>query len=125
MSQNGCNKCIASFDDPILNRLKNTYKYNAKARNLLWELTDKQFYNLVTKECHYCGERSKQYNGIDRIDPSKGYTINNCVSCCSWCNTMKLDYSIEDFIHHITAIYNHIKKQGSTTIENTSRDGSE
>lgn len=91
-----------------------------------WELTDEQFYNLVIKDCYYCGEKHKQYNGIDRIDSQKGYTADNCVPCCQWCNTMKLDHSKEDFINHITTIYNYTKKQGSTTIENTSnKDESE
>lgn len=64
-------------------------------------------------------------NGIDRIDSTKGYSADNCVPCCSKCNRMKLDHSIEDFKNHISKIYNHFVK-GSETIENTStNDGSE
>lgn len=119
LSHNGCNRCIASFDDPKLNKHKNAYKNNAKNRNLSWELTDEQFFNLVTGKCVYCGQ-SHKYNGIDRIDSNKGYTIDNCVSCCSWCNTMKLDKSVNEFLEHVKAIYQYnLEKQGSTTIENT------
>ena len=119
LNYKGCQRCMASFDDPKLNRIKNAYKSNAKVRNISWELTDSEFLELVTKSCVYCGH-TQEYNGIDRIDPNKGYTINNCVPCCGWCNTMKLDHSLEEFLQHITNIYNFQKeKQGSTTIENT------
>ena len=119
LNYKGCQRCMASFDDPKLNRIKNAYKSNAKVRNISWELTDSEFLELVTKSCVYCGH-TQEYNGIDRIDPSKGYTVNNCVPCCGWCNTMKLDHSLEEFLQHITNIYNFQKeKQGSTTIENT------
>lgn len=121
LNYKGCQRCIASFDDPKLNRIKNAYKSNAKVRNISWELTDSEFLELVTKSCVYCGH-TQEYNGIDRIDPNKGYTINNCVPCCGWCNTMKLDHSLEEFLQHITNIYNFQKeKQGSTTIENTTK----
>lgn len=119
LNYKGCQRCVASFDDSKLNRLKNVYKSNAKVRNISWDLTDFEFLELVTKSCAYCGH-TQEYNGIDRIDSNKGYTINNCVPCCSWCNTMKLDHSLEEFLQHITNIYNFQKeKQGSTTIENT------
>lgn len=122
----GCQRCIASFDDSKLNRIKNVYKSNAKVRNISWELTDSEFLELVTKSCAYCGH-TQEYNGIDRIDSNKGYTVNNCVPCCNWCNTMKLDHTLEEFLQHITNIYNFQKeKQGSTTIENTTDEvGSE
>lgn len=45
------------------------------------------------------------YNGIDRVDNSKGYIKGNCVSCCSICNTMKLSLNLEDFKEHINKIY--------------------
>jgi hypothetical protein len=38
------------------------------------------------------------YNGIDRVDNNKGYTIENCVPCCTAVNYAKLDMSYSDFI---------------------------
>ena len=58
-------------------------------------------------------------NGIDRVDSSKGYTLDNCVPCCSICNTMKLNYTLQEFSDHITKVYNHFVK-GSTTISKES-----
>jgi hypothetical protein len=48
-----------------------------------------------------------KYNGIDRIDSSKGYEFNNVVSCCKNCNSSKMELSITDFKNHIKKIYEH------------------
>lgn len=50
-------------------------------------------------------------NGIDRIDSSKGYTLDNCVPCCKKCNIMKLDSSKDDFIAQAYKIVAHQEKQ--------------
>lgn len=53
-------------------------------------------------------------NGIDRKDSSKGYTIDNCVPCCTECNTMKSDLPLDVFYNRIDKIY---KFHCSQTIE--------
>lgn len=64
---------------------------------------------------------TKYVNGIDRIDSSKGYSDDNCVSCCSMCNLMKNNYSVYDFLNHINKISSYQKeKEGSTTISKES-----
>jgi|ERR1035437_2530533 hypothetical protein len=89
-------------------RLLDSYKANARHRGLLWELTEEQFRELTKAPCHYSGEfpstvlksRCEEYvyNGIDRVDNSKGYTIDNCVTCCHAINLMKLDLPINRFL---------------------------
>jgi hypothetical protein len=87
------------------------YKANAKARGLVWELSDEQFKILTSAKCYYTGnppsriQRSKSgskdmyvYNGVDRLDNTEGYTIKNCVPCCFEVNSMKRDFSKEKFI---------------------------
>lgn len=77
-----------------------SYKINcAKKRNLIFDLTKEQFKILIDNDCYYCNKEPSQikkskfsfykYNGIDRVDNSKGYTIDNCVSCCKQCNSLK------------------------------------
>jgi len=46
-----------------------------------------------------------KYNGIDRIDSSKGYELNNVVPCCKNFNSAKMELSIEQFKNHIIKIY--------------------
>lgn len=51
-----------------------------------------------------------KYNGIDRIDSSKGYENNNVVPCCKNCNSAKMELSINEFKNHIIKIYEHFCK---------------
>jgi hypothetical protein len=50
------------------------------------------------------------YNGIDKIDSGKGYTVNNVVSCCKKCNFAKSNMSQGEFIKWIRKVYLHLKK---------------
>ena len=42
--------------------------------------------------------------GIDRIDSSIGYVVENCVPCCTLCNRMKSNLSGREFIAHVDRI---------------------
>ena len=93
------------------NTLYNTYRFMAKKRNLEFQLTKEEFAELTKENYWYCGRPPSQirknhkardyylYNGIDRVDNSKGYVSNNCTPCCGMCNKMKNAYSGEDFIN--------------------------
>ena len=81
--------------DKHLIRLYN-YKKSAKERNLEWNLTDDYAINLMKQNCYYCNDLNG-INGIDRIDSSKGYFNNNCVTSCFQCNSMKNTKNINDF----------------------------
>lgn len=108
----------------------------------MWNLNPKEFLSIIQQNCYYCGEppqaRSTRQgrvgnktlfktpvNGIDRIDSSKDYTIDNCVPCCSKCNYMKQSFSQKDFLSHVEKIHFYQNKEGSETIETTSEDGTE
>jgi hypothetical protein len=38
------------------------------------------------------------YNGIDRLDSTKGYTADNCVPCAGNINIAKQSLSVEEFV---------------------------
>lgn len=67
------------------------YKASAKSKQRIFELTFEQHFNpnaLTTfwqKPCTYC-RCSIDTIGLDRIDNSKGYTLDNVVPCCKVCN---------------------------------------
>lgn len=94
-----CKHCAATAKE---NRY-NVYKKNAKRRNIAFNLSKEEFYKITNLPCHYCGT-IESYNGIDRIDSSGDYIINNCVPCCEVCNKMKLDYSIDFWFNHMRKI---------------------
>lgn len=103
---------ISSF-----NALYRKYQKNcAIARGYTWELTKEKAHELFKSNCFWCGTEPKQkiqssrntvpyiYNGIDRLDNNFGYELKNCVSCCSKCNEMKSDRTINEFLDLIHKI---------------------
>ena len=78
------------------NRFK-TYQRNARNKGILFELTFEQFINFVRQECPYkCPQCTD--TGIDRMDSTKGYTLDNCRPLCGNHNFLKTDFSQEEFI---------------------------
>lgn len=44
--------------------------------------------NIINKPCYYCRDTLEK-RGCDRIDNSKGHTINNVLPCCNTCNSIR------------------------------------
>ena len=101
------------------------YKRHAKDRNLSWDLTRQEVAEIIKKDCYYCDnppsniKRTKntieplRYNGIDRIDNSKGYTKDNVVPCCKQCNLAKRDLSLDEFVYWIKRVHTNMVEQWS------------
>lgn len=92
--------------------LYNEHLRSSKYRKLENSLTFEQFNDLISRNCDYCGsqptESGRKYvkrNGIDRVDNSIGYVIENCVSCCKDCNRAKGTMSRSEFIEMIRKVY--------------------
>lgn len=99
--------------------LMGDYKKRARYNKLYFELTDEQFNIITKKECFYCGTPPKNvkrrtvwgqngdyiFNGIDRVDNTKGYSIDNCVPCCFMCNRAKNKLSVEEFFQWIERVH--------------------
>lgn len=107
------------------NQLYSAYSRTAKKRGYTFTLSQKDFKIITQKSCYYCGTLPKQgkrgrysygtyfYNGIDRIDNSKGYEPDNIVPCCGVCNNMKHAQSQDSFLTQISKIYKHKILKGS------------
>ena len=107
-----------------LNNLILVYRRHARARSLLWGLTKQQAQGLFDGKCSYCGIAPMQvlntptngnyiYNGIDRVDNSKGYEDGNVVSCCGTCNRAKMAMPLSDFLNWICRVYTHCVSTGA------------
>lgn len=101
------------------------YRYLAKKKNKCFRLSLAQFKALTSSACTYCecepkqispGSHSRDYastkthgnykfNGIDRKNSNKGYTKENCVPCCKWCNSAKNVMTEKEFSQHIQKLY--------------------
>lgn len=84
------------------------YKRGARSRDLPFELTEGQFSAIVTNKdgCVYCGKQSTDTKilGIDRIDNDKGYTKDNAMPCCWWCNRAKGTIAASEFVEHCKSV---------------------
>jgi len=95
-------------------------KRNARMRNYTCELTFENFMDLCKQPCYYCGSDPIQRpsglikNGVDRFDNTQGYTVENSVSCCPECNTIKLDYSYDFLMSHIEKMLKHCQERSTT-----------
>ena len=100
------------------------YKNRAKANDKEFDLSIDEFKYLTSLDCFYCGRDSLQsnvttaknrapfyYNGLDRIDSSKGYTIHNIATSCNKCNVAKSNMSFEEYIEWIMTISSHMNKK--------------
>jgi hypothetical protein len=125
----GCQRNIKTTLPDMLSLKRSillSYKTNANKKGLSFNLTENQVFDLLSKDCKYCGslpsnkvktrrrkgrvyrpERNQEYtyNGIDRIDSKIGYTLENCVPCCSICNISKNDMSLDEWTRWISRVY--------------------
>jgi len=109
--RNSLPKGEASFNLILAN-----YKDRAKKKKLKFNLTIEEFKEFITANCEYCDatpanvckkKRSNGefiYNGIDRLDNTKGYIKSNCITACEVCNKAKRDLTLEEFISWIKRI---------------------
>lgn len=81
------------------------YRESANKRGIKFNLSIKDFISFWRKPCHYCN-RAIETIGIDRIDSDKGYIVDNCVPCCSTCNWIKMDKTIEQMREDVILLYN-------------------
>lgn len=125
----GCSDCIQKRprlhkrlpdDLSLKRRVLYNYKDAAQRRGYNFELTEDEFFSLISQNCYHCGSdlsmvnneerfrgRVLKYNGVDRLNNSIGYTKENCVPCCKICNNSKSTLSMEEWISWIDRIYNY------------------
>jgi hypothetical protein len=105
--------------ESAFNQLYNRIKQDVRGHE--FDLTKEQVRALIEQPCHYCGLPPSQkmkvdthgynggivYNGIDRLDSTRGYVTGNVVPCCKYCNWAKNDRSVAEFRDWIKRVYDH------------------
>ena len=84
------------------------YNYNAKKKGVLFELTKEDWNKLVKGDCAYCKRSPTTWFGVDRLVPSKGYVLDNVISCCFDCNLDKLEDDVENMMERNKRIVNRV-----------------
>jgi hypothetical protein len=133
----GCLKTIKAMkkclENPYLMMIKNTYsdyRIKARQRNYNFDITLEYFSEKIKEKCYYCNSEPKNikkpskrrkwkenqvvlaYNGLDRVDNTKGYTVENTVSCCSMCNIAKSKTDVNVFYQWVNDVYINLKNKG-------------
>lgn len=83
------------------NQVYNAFIQRCKRRGMELEFSQEELLEIITKVCFYCSLSSSNYckrkhsefrfNGLDRINNSKGYSKENTVPCCKYCNALRMD----------------------------------
>ena len=119
----GCLTSTKSAENSIKSRYKivkqdagyrsiySSYKLNAKSRKFDFNIDFDYAVSIMKSDCHYCGIEPSNtymksyynatYNGIDRVDNTKGYEMDNIVSCCKMCNIAKNNNTEEYFLQWV------------------------
>jgi hypothetical protein len=102
----------------------NAYKARSEKKDMDFQLTKEEFLQTCSEPCYLCGKinTEKHTNGLDRVDSSKGYIIDNIKSCCGECNYMKKTYHLDELLKHLYAIHVHcdhtVEQDVSETLQN-------
>ena len=131
----GCKTNRMKYSDreiPAKRALFEQYKLWAKTKNVEFDINENDFYKLTKKDCSYCGtspfavknsgrnnfKSSYIYNGLDCIDSTKGYFLDNVVPCCKWCNFTKSDGLQKNFIEWVKKIGENMSHSEHPLIKN-------
>lgn len=119
----------------IYKSLLHSIKTRAKKKKIEFNIILDDFIFLSKQPCYYCGllnsnfatdlavkkwqeVKNKEntyiiikYNGLDRVDSSKGYTMDNVVPCCKYCNIAKNSMTQEEYVKFINRVYTFLVKK--------------
>jgi hypothetical protein len=86
-----------------------SYRSRAEKKSLEFAITHDEYKTLIQQDCYLCGKplTDTNINGVDRVNNSVGYILENCKACCKECNHMKNSYGLEEFLEKIERIQNH------------------
>lgn len=108
----------SSYEDRALTHIMNGYKAHTIQRGQEFTIDRATFLRLIKKDCYWCGSKPNNklkgsvifhlkgqdhsdyeflYNGLDRIDNTKGYTEDNVNPCCYVCNRARNNMLFEEF----------------------------
>jgi hypothetical protein len=99
---------------PAMRSLWSVHVRGCLRREIENRITIDDYARTSRERCLYCGSpptnRTKWpgtvilYNGVDRIDNAKPYTVDNIAACCKLCNAMKSGLPTKKFLEHVHRI---------------------
>lgn len=87
-------------------------KKRVKDKDFSYLMPKEEYMKLIQQSCYYCGEVTygiEKGVGLDRLDCSKEYTLDNVVPCCGKCNRSKSDVHTPDQYKKMMRVDEYIK----------------
>jgi hypothetical protein len=92
----------------LINNKLLMYKHECARSGKRWYISDDEAIAMFTyPECFYCGQQNNARDcdgtgdmlcGIDRVDSTRHYTVDNSIPCCAQCNYSKCIHSADEFV---------------------------
>lgn len=100
-------------------RLQRCRNYASK-RGLVWEIGIEAYTRMMQEVCHYCsGPLPSHGCGLDRLDNSKGYSEDNVVPCCWFCNGLRRDALSPEETKKVVQLIMSLRGGGPETLDRT------
>lgn len=89
---------------------------SALTRGKIWSISLKDFTSLIALPCYYCfdemGAGDNYGSGLDRINNTIDYQLDNVIPCCKICNSMRNNYlTMEETTIAVRAIISYRKSR--------------
>ena len=83
-----------------------SYRSRAEKKSLEFAITHDDYKSIIQQDCYLCGKSTTEtnINGVDRVDNTVGYTLENCKACCKECNHMKNQFAFGTLTEKIERI---------------------
>jgi hypothetical protein len=90
-----------------------SYRSRAEKKELEFVITNDEYKSIIQQDCNLCGKKTTEtnINGVDRIDNTVGYTVENCKACCKECNHMKNNFALDVLMGKIERIHANWKER--------------
>lgn len=92
----------------------------AKRKSREWTITFDEYSHLVSCNCTYCKVELYSQTGVslDRVDNTRGYTLDNVLPCCGSCNRIKNSIlTVDEMTVVMTVLMNYRKDKQKEEIK--------
>lgn len=119
-----CYKADIARKNILPHRRYGRMKYQAKKAGREVTLTLDEYTKIIELPCHYCGTTLVDTGwGIDRKDNTRGYSADNVVPSCSYCNWVKRDTWTYEEMLQLGAVVRQLREKRASDPNAPSRLG--
>lgn len=86
---------------------------SARHRGLALNLSEEEYYRLTRgAACFFCkGPLPEAGHGLDRVNNALGYSLENVLPCCKYCNRARCDDPIDSFLKWLEKVATNLRHE--------------